>query len=91
LHAISNDSKDFAGIGVPTHLLLREDEFSIDGNVEGSATGRYQFNRLDGMGPPNGISKRLYKFGRQTGGLGGVVSLHTEGDRQFHPSIVAAG
>ncbi len=59
----------------PIQLFLAENEVTIDTHFE------YTAPALD---EPGGDSVLLFYFGRQTGGLGSVVSLHAVFDADFH-------
>ena len=59
----------------PIQLFLAEDEISIHTHLE------YAASALD---EPGGDPVLLFYFGRQTGGLGCVVSLQTVFDTDLH-------
>lgn len=60
-------------------LMFRVDQFSIDDDVKDSATAFDQFCFSSGC---------LSNCVRQTGGLRGVVSLHTVGDTDLHSEFL---
>jgi len=55
---------------------LREDESSVDGDLENPTFRRHEFDLCPG--------KCLLKFGGQTGRLRQVISLHAVLDRDLH-------
>lgn len=66
---------DFFGLGKPTGLVLAEDRFAVDDDVEHTATA------LDQLGLDADF---LLDRSRQTGGIGVVVSFTAVGDRDGH-------
>jgi hypothetical protein len=71
---------NLAGLGESAFLQLREDEFAVFSNLEGSAGRADKF----GLHP-----RCLLDFGRQTGGLGRVVSHHTILNADLHENLRA--
>ena len=70
---------DLVGLGKPLFLLLREHEGPIGGHVELAAGADHQVD-VD--------AEYLLDGGRQTGGLGQVVSNLAVADRHLHGRIV---
>lgn len=67
--------EDLRVLRKPIQLFFAEDEVSIHTHLE------YSASTLD---EPGGDSVLLFYFGRQTGGLRCVVSLHTVFDTDIH-------
>ena len=59
----------------PSQFLLTEDQFAFDTHLENSSTA---------LDEASGRSILLVNFGRQTGGLRRVVSLHAVFDADLH-------
>jgi hypothetical protein len=79
--ALAHEADDLAGCGVPSQRLLREDELTVQRDLEASVGGRDELNGLDDRCPPT------QKFVRQTDGAWHVVSRNAEVDDEPVPGI----
>lgn len=70
--------EDLRVLRKPIQFFLAEDEISIHTHLEYAASA---------FDEPGGDPVLLFYFGRQTGGLGCVVSLHAVFDTDFHDRL----
>jgi len=69
-------------IGELSDLLFGMDEFAIDFDIEDPATTGDESQVLDAR------TEGVEQSGRQTDGLGGVISHHAEGDLHVHAVLL---
>lgn len=79
----------FFRLRVAVYSVFRENQDSIDRDVEHATARGHKAYTFHGMALPYRGSERRHDFGRQTGGPRRVVSLDAENDLDVHASSLA--